>query len=181
MQRNVCALTLAALAGVLAFAPVALGDTPSFFQQWAYPWGPWTPDTPHVWGAYPPYQNRFSEFDTPGATWRELQRRGIVEVQLPDERGLLYVNGNPTPLHGRVQVLRTEFLPRCGAQVFELRAAFRSGDELLIENRTLVIRAGERTSVTFDGHQAMRVKLPLAGEELPSPRTLPDTARPNAK
>jgi hypothetical protein len=177
MQRNLYALTLA-LTGVLVLPPAALGDTPSFFQQWAYPWGPWTPDTPHVWGAYPPYQNRFWAFDTPAATGRELHRRGIVEVQLPDERGLLYVNGNPTPLHGPVQVLRTEFLPRCGAQVFELRAAFRAGDELLIENRTLVIHAGERTSVTFDGGKAVRVKLPLAGEELPSPRPLPDNGGP---
>lgn len=175
MQGKWSALAPAALAGVLALASNAVGYTPNFFQRWAYPWGPWTPDTPHIWGAVPPYDPRPIQ---PGVgTWRDLShRRGIVEVHLPDERGLLYVNGNPTPLRGPVQTLHTEVLKAGQSQLFELRAAFRSGDDLLIEDRTIAAHAGERAFLVFDGVTAMRVKLPAptdGAEQLPPPRQLP--------
>jgi hypothetical protein len=174
MQRKLCAL---ALGGALVFAATAAAHTPSFFEQWAYPWGPWTPDTPHVWGNIPPYQPRPYAYQ-PGVG-RFLERpicRGILEVHLPDPNGLLYVNGNPEPLRGPVHVLRTEILKGGPAEVFVLRAAFRSGGELLIEDRTVAAGRGERIPVTFDGTNAIRVKLPHPGpgaEELPPPRQLP--------
>jgi len=43
------------------------------------------------------------------------------------------VNGEPNPRSGPVQVLQTEVLVGPGATfTFQLRAAFRSGDDLLI-------------------------------------------------
>src|SRR5262249_4150802 len=155
---RLCAL---ALGGTLAFAATAAGHTPSFFEQWAYPWGPWTPDTPHVWGEIPPYQRRPWAYEPGvGTILERAHRRGIIEVHLPDDHGLLYVNGNPHPLCGPVQILRSEVLAVGGQQVFVLRAAFRAGDELLIEDRTVAIGCGERISVAFDGTNSLRVKLP---------------------
>jgi hypothetical protein len=176
MRRNSCARALAALGVVLALGGAALGETSSFFQRWAYPWGPWGPDTPHIWGAMPPYQPRPWAYEQPRAKYpvfKWCKGWGIVEVHVPDARGLLYVNGEPEPRYGPVQVLRTEPLYAHTPQTFLLRAAFRSGDNLLIEERTVSVSAGEVTSVTFDGSGAVRVKLPAGAEELPKPRALP--------
>jgi hypothetical protein len=181
MQLKSYALALAALAGVLALAATAPARQPSFFERWAYPWGPWTPDTPHVWGVVPPYEKRPWAYEPGVGTWLEQARyRGIVEVHLPDERGLLYVNGDPTPFRGNVQVLRTEVLPVSQPQVFLLRAAFRSGDDLLVEDRAISACAGEVIQVIFDGSKAQRVKLPARGpdgEQLPPPRQLNEPGR----
>jgi hypothetical protein len=176
MQRQRYARPLAVVACLLATVTTAVADTPSFFQQWAYPWGPWTPDTPHLWGVYPPYEKRPWAYGPQGTFRETYRRRGFVEVHMPDDRGLLYVNGDPTPLRGRDQVLHTEILKADCVQRFELRAAFRSGDHLLIEDRTVTIHRGEVVSVTFDGNSAIQVNLPApapAREELPLPRHLP--------
>jgi hypothetical protein len=101
--------------------------------------------------------------------------RGVVTVGLPDDRGLLYVNGEEYPRRGRTHVVRTELLEAGRPTVFELRAAFRSGNELLVEERTITALAGATTVVTFDGSKAQRVKLPPLPEgfdELPPPRPL---------
>jgi hypothetical protein len=101
--------------------------------------------------------------------------RGVVTVGMPDDRGLLYVNGEEYPRRGRTHVVRTELLEAGQPTVFVLRAAFRSGDELLVEERTITVPAGATTVIAFDGSKARRVKLPPLPEgfdELPPPRAL---------
>jgi hypothetical protein len=101
--------------------------------------------------------------------------RGVVTVGVPDDRGLLYVNGEEYPRRGRTHVVRTELLEAGRPTVFVLRAAFRSGDELLVEERTITALAGATTVVTFDGSKAAHLKLPPLPEgfdELPPPRPL---------
>ena len=101
--------------------------------------------------------------------------RGVVMVDVPDDRGLLYVNGEENPRRGRTHELRTELLETGQPTVFELCAAFRSGDELQVEERTITVLAGATTVVTFDGSKAVRVKLPPLPEGfdlLPPPRPL---------
>ena len=44
--------------------------------------------------------------------------------------------------------------------VFQLRAAFRVGDNLLIEDRQVTVGSGELGDVSFDGKRALSVPLP---------------------
>ena len=50
-------------------------------------------------------------------------------------------------------------------------AAFKVGDNLLIEDKTALVQAGQGAALTFDGSGAIRVPLPSSGgTELPLPR-----------
>ena len=99
--------------------------------------------------------------------------RGFAEVHIPDERGLLYVNDEPEPLRGPVLDVRTPFLKRGECYTLHLRAAFRSGDDLLIQDQTVTVSGGETRAVRFGGASAIRIPLRPRGEMLPPPRELP--------
>ncbi len=81
-----------------------------------------------------------------------------MRVQMPDPIGLLYVDGRLTDSRGESRVVPS---PAPGkTQVVRLRAAFKVGDNLLIEEKEVVVRAGEIAEVKFDGARAMSVPLP---------------------
>ncbi|MGE3808638.1 MAG: hypothetical protein AB7K24_28565 [Gemmataceae bacterium] len=125
-----------------------------------------------------PVRTRFvypSAFHTPNAMLDLKYGRGVVEVGIPDENGLLYVNHEAEPRRGPVHVLVTPVLEAGQTQVFKLRAAFRSGNDLLIEEATVSARPGQPHQVVFTGSHAVRVPLPDRTEQAPAPRTLPDS------
>jgi hypothetical protein len=89
-----------------------------------------------------------------------------VQVAIPDPIGLLYVDGRLTDTRGASRLIESPVMERGKVQVFRLRAAFKAGDNLLIEEKEVSVRAGEVAAVTFDGGGALSVPLPRGG---PSP------------
>jgi hypothetical protein len=89
---------------------------------------------------------------------------------------VLYVNGKKTQSRGELIRLETPELDSSKTNSYHLRAAFRSGDKLLIQDRTVEVQPGRTTTVTFDGKDATSVPLSPANphpgglELLPPPR-----------
>jgi hypothetical protein len=79
-----------------------------------------------------------------------------LRVRVPDPIGLLYVDGRLTDTRGESRII--EMTDK--TQVVRLRAAFKAGDNLLIEEKEVVVRAGGLTEVNFDGARATSVPLP---------------------
>lgn len=119
-----------------------------------------------------------SEFVAPPYLIEPRCARGFAEVHIPDARGLLYVNDDPEPLRGPVLDVQTPFLKRGERHTLQLRAAFRAGDELLIQDQAITIAGGETVVVRFNGMHAMRVPLREKSELLPPPRELPQNESP---
>ncbi len=84
-----------------------------------------------------------------------------VRVRIPNPAGLLYLDEQLTKTEGAVRELQSPPLERGKPHVFRLRAAFMAGDNLLIEDREVTVRAGESAEVSFDGKRALAVYLPM--------------------
>jgi uncharacterized protein (TIGR03000 family) len=84
-----------------------------------------------------------------------------LHVELPDADGLLYVEGELIHGDGTVRLLQSPPLAPGAACPLHLRAAFKVGDGFFIEDKQVLIRAGEGVALTFDGAQAASV--PLTG------------------
>jgi hypothetical protein len=80
-----------------------------------------------------------------------------VRVQIPDPIGLLYVDGRLTDTKGESRLIESS---SGKARVFRLRAAFKVGENLLIEEKEVTVGAGQVTDVTFDGTRGTAVPLP---------------------
>jgi len=93
-----------------------------------------------------------------------------VRVQMPDPKGLLYVDGKLTDTDGAARQVQSPPLGDGQAHVFRLRAAFKVGDNLLIEDRQVTVQSGQLTDVTFTGERAMSVPLTGTGTQPTAPR-----------
>jgi uncharacterized protein (TIGR03000 family) len=104
--------------------------------------------------------------------------KAFIEVQMPDPFGVLYVNGKKTGSRGEFIRLETPPLESGKDHAYDLRAAFRSGDKLLIQDRTVQVQAGRTITVAFDGKDAhstaLRPPSPPTYEMLPYPRPATD-------
>jgi uncharacterized protein (TIGR03000 family) len=94
----------------------------------------------------------------------------LIRVEVPDVYALLYVDGEVVRTRGTVRYLQSPPLPPGTSYPLRLRAAFQVGDNLLIEDRQIVIGPGTSGVVTFDGSRALSVPLPRPVETLPPPR-----------
>lgn len=101
-----------------------------------------------------------SALHSPGPMWLPPSTPAQIRVEIPDTIGLLYLDGAIIRTFGKVRQLESP--PLAPGQVYPvtLRAAFAVGDKLLIEDRRLLLRAGESIAVTFDGTRATAVALP---------------------
>jgi hypothetical protein len=97
----------------------------------------------------------------------------MLRVQLPDADGVLYVAGELVRSHGTARPLQSPPLPLGQPTPLHVRAAFRVGDRLLIEDKRLLLWGGQTLDVTFDGAGAVAVPLPRPEAEVaPPPRPL---------
>lgn len=117
-------------------------------------------------------------FNLPNCMFSLNYGRGMLKVQVPDARGLLYVNGDPKPMRGSVQFLKTPLLEPGASHVYKLRGVFRSGEKLLIQDKTVSVHAWQRITCVFDGANALTVRLPSGPakpevETAPLPRKVP--------
>ena len=112
-----------------------------------------------------------SMFRTPTATPLPESAPALLVVNIPDHDGLIYIDGELVRTHGTVRQLELPPLPPGVTIPLRVRAAFKVGDNLLIEDKTALVQAGQGAALTFDGSGAIRVPLPLSGgTELPLPR-----------
>ncbi len=91
---------------------------------------------------------------------RPTADRACILVQIPNPNGLLYVDDHLTNSRGTSRQLESPPLTAGQSHVFRLRAGYMVGDNFLIEQKTVSVRAGENATVTFDGKQAVSVYLP---------------------
>jgi uncharacterized protein (TIGR03000 family) len=90
-----------------------------------------------------------------------------LQVEIPDADGLLYVEGELIRGYGTVRSLQSPPMPAGTPCPLHLRAAFKVGDHLLIEDKQVFLRAGEAVGVTFDGSRADSISLRPAAQEKP--------------
>jgi uncharacterized protein (TIGR03000 family) len=84
----------------------------------------------------------------------------LLRVEIPDTYGILYIDGELVRSRDTVRQLQSPPLAPGKSYPLHIRAAFKVGDNLLIEDRQVFLRAGEATAVTFDGSRALTVPLP---------------------
>jgi len=90
----------------------------------------------------------------------------VIRVEIPDTDGLLYIDGVMCRTSGTLRYLESPPLPPGKDYPLLLRGVFKVGTHLLIEEKQLVLRAGESNEVTFDGSRAIAV--PYPGESAPA-------------
>ena len=84
---------------------------------------------------------------------------------MPDPKGLLYIDGRLTDTEGTSRQVQSPPLGDGQAHAFRLRAAFKVGDNLLIEDKQVMVRSGQVADVTFAGERALSVALPRTGPQ----------------
>jgi uncharacterized protein (TIGR03000 family) len=99
---------------------------------------------------------------------------GLVQVAVPDSNGIVYIEGQLIRSEGTARQFQSPPLPPGKPYALHVRAAFKVGDHLLIEDQQVLLRAGQVTAVTFTGSRAVSVPLPRADGELPPPRKVKD-------
>jgi hypothetical protein len=84
----------------------------------------------------------------------------FLQVGIPDPYGLIYIEDQLVRTVDAARLLESPPLPRDRTCPLRLRAVFAVGDKLLIEEKQVLVRGGERIVVTFDGSRATAVALP---------------------
>ena len=124
-----------------------------------------------------PITTRFvlpSAFHSPNAVPLPGAAPALLQVERPDVFGIIYIEGQLIVSHGMTRRLESPPLPPGLDHPLKLRAAFAVGDKLLIEDQTILLRAGESLRVTFDGSRAIAFALPRApGWTAPIPNPPP--------
>jgi hypothetical protein len=95
-----------------------------------------------------------------------LAQPAFLRVEMPDPDGLIYIEGELMRSSGISRLLQSPPIPLDMHCPLRLRAAFRVGDNLLIEDKQVQLHAGESTSAIFDGSRAFSVPLRLDGVEI---------------
>jgi uncharacterized protein (TIGR03000 family) len=102
---------------------------------------------------------------------------GLVQVAIPDNNGIVYIEGELIRSAGTSRQFQSPPLPPGRAYPLHGRAAFKVGDNLLIEDQQVLLRAGQVTAVTFTGSRAISVPLPRTDGELPPPRKVQESPK----
>jgi uncharacterized protein (TIGR03000 family) len=88
-----------------------------------------------------------------------------IQVDIPDAYGLIYVEGQKVASDtARRRYLESPPLAPGKDYVLQLRAAFSVGNQVIVEDRRVTVRAGQTSNVAFDGSQ------PIAVVDRPSQR-----------
>lgn len=82
-----------------------------------------------------------------------------VHVQVPDPHALLFIDGEKVRTTGTSRQLESPALAQGKDHPVHIRAAYKIGNNFLIEDHVIHLRGGESTAVTFDGRGALVVQL----------------------
>jgi uncharacterized protein (TIGR03000 family) len=91
-----------------------------------------------------------------------------LRVVVPDPAAVVYLDEKLIDGTGTTRTLTTPALQSGTTYSYQVRAAFRRGDELLIEDRKVSFQAGQVVPVEFDGAKAQRVPLPVQAAVRPT-------------
>jgi uncharacterized protein (TIGR03000 family) len=81
-----------------------------------------------------------------------------LQVDLPDTYGHLYIEGQRAADSGGLcRLLESPPLPPGQTCAVRLTAVFQVGNRIVVEDRQVILRAGERTALRFDGNQPTAV------------------------
>jgi hypothetical protein len=81
-------------------------------------------------------------------------------VEMPDPDGLLYIEGELIRSKNTSRQLQSPPIPMGMDFPLKLRAAFKVGNNLLIEDKQVQLHGGESTRAVFEGTSAFSVPLP---------------------
>lgn len=84
----------------------------------------------------------------------------FLHVEIPDENGVLYVEGNMVRSYGMARQLQSPDLPVGATYPLKMRGVFKAGNNLLVQDKQVLLRPGESTVVKFDGTGAHVIPLP---------------------
>src|SRR5262245_18921868 len=104
-----------------------------------------------------------------------------IQVDIPDIYGVLYIEDQKIATESELRrYLQSPPLPPGADRSLRLRAVFRMGDRIVIEDRQVPIRAGQTSAVTFYGSQAIAAAVrPARPEAAPqSPAPIPVSSPP---
>jgi uncharacterized protein (TIGR03000 family) len=82
-----------------------------------------------------------------------------LQIHIPDPYGLVQVDGELIRGNGVDRQILSPKLPPGRAYPLRVRGAYIVGDQFVIEDREVMVRAGEATTVVFDGTRALRVPM----------------------
>ena len=82
-----------------------------------------------------------------------------VQVEVPDGNALLFIDGEKVRAWGTSRQFESPALAPGKSYPLRVRAAYVVGNNFLIEDKEIMIRAGESVAVTFDGKGALVVPL----------------------
>src|SRR5262249_18684518 len=74
-----------------------------------------------------------------------------LQIEVPDEHALLFVEGEMVRSRGTSRQLESPKLPPGKDYPVRLRAAYVVGNNFVIEDKQLMLRAGEASAIRFDG------------------------------
>jgi hypothetical protein len=95
-----------------------------------------------------------------------------LAVEIPDQDGMIYINEQLVRCHGTFRLLESPPIDPNDPCTLHVRAVFRVGDKILIEDKIIPIHPGDRTPVHFDGSHAIAVPVKQATSEvLPFPQS----------
>jgi hypothetical protein len=98
----------------------------------------------------------------------------LLRVGIPDKNGLVYIEGELYRSAGTSRQFQSPPLLVGRNYPLHIRVAFKVGDNLLIEEKEVLIRPAVESVVSFDGSRALTVPLTPRESELPFPRKLND-------
>jgi hypothetical protein len=96
----------------------------------------------------------------------------LLRVTNPDTYGLVYIEGELVRSEGKSRRFQSPPLPLGKSYPLHLRVAFKVGDNLLIEDKEVLIQPGVESTVGFEGTRAVSVPLKPQASDLPPPRKL---------
>jgi len=82
-----------------------------------------------------------------------------LQIEIPDPHGLVYVDGELVRGTGTTRQMLSPKLSPGKAYPLRVRGTYVVGDNFLIEDKQVVLRAGETTAFAFDGKQALSVPM----------------------
>jgi uncharacterized protein (TIGR03000 family) len=132
----------------------------------------------HVWTTTtvpPPPPPPAIPFKMPGAAADGVPPRpncspALVKIGIPDPNGIVYIDGELYRSDGTTRRFQSPPLPLGQSYPLRVRAAFKVGDQLLIEDKQVLIQPAVENTITFDGSRAMAVPLTPQPSDLPFPR-----------
>jgi uncharacterized protein (TIGR03000 family) len=98
---------------------------------------------------------------------------GLIAVNIPESDGVVFIDDQLIPSSGKLRYLQSPPLAPGQAYPLHLRAAYVVGDHVLVQEKQVVIRAGETANANFDGKNTISVPVP---EPLPAPVPIPGPA-----